>query len=186
MNELKLDNFNDFYNRNFQRSYLFAKSYVHDDMEAEDIAAEALIKIWEMSREKTIEKPLQLLFTILKNKSLDSLRHEEIRQRAMEELNEMGMRELSMRISTLEACDPEMAYSEEIRRIYEKTVNAMPEQTRRIYLMSRSENLTRIEIANVIGMTKKGVEYHIAKAINALQISLKDYIPLPCIIFFFC
>ena len=30
------------YERNYKRSFLFAKSYVHDDLVAEDIAAESL------------------------------------------------------------------------------------------------------------------------------------------------
>ena len=31
------------YERNYKRSFLFAKSYVHDDLVAEDIAAESLL-----------------------------------------------------------------------------------------------------------------------------------------------
>ena len=34
------DNFNIIYERNYQRSFMFAKSYVHDDMIAEDIVSD--------------------------------------------------------------------------------------------------------------------------------------------------
>ena len=38
------DNFNIIYERNYQRSFMFAKSYVHDDMIAEDIVSDSLVK----------------------------------------------------------------------------------------------------------------------------------------------
>ena len=39
------------YERNYKRSFLFAKSYVHDDLVAEDIAAESLFKYWQICKE---------------------------------------------------------------------------------------------------------------------------------------
>lgn len=41
--------------------------------------------------------------------------------------------------------------------------------------MSRVANKTRKEIAEEMNMTAKGVEYHIAKALSALRVNLKDY-----------
>lgn len=45
---MKGDDFNIIYERNYQRSFLFTKSYVHDDMVAEDIVAESLVKYWRL------------------------------------------------------------------------------------------------------------------------------------------
>lgn len=42
------DNFNIIYERNYQRSFMFAKSYVHDDMIAEDIVSDSLVKYWRL------------------------------------------------------------------------------------------------------------------------------------------
>ena len=44
--------------------------------------------------------------------------------------------------------------------------------------MSRFENKTVKEIADETNLTIKGVEYHITKALKALRINLKDYLPL--------
>lgn len=48
----------------------------------------------------------------------------------------------------------------------------------RIFIMSRYENKPYKEIAETLGMTTKGVEYHIAQALKKLHVNLKDYIPL--------
>ena len=177
-------NFNELYKKHYRKCFLFSKSYVHDDWVAEDITSEALIQLWESMKLKDIEYPLAFLFSILKNKSLDYLKHEAIKQEAFSTLAIDGQRELSIRISTLEACEPELIYSTELQEIIESTLNALPEQTRKIFKLSRFENLTRQEIADALGLTKKGVEYHISKALKSLQISLKDYLPLFYLLFF--
>ena len=154
------------------------KSYVHDDMAAEDIVAESLVKYWRLSLSQEAETSETLLLTILKNKALDYLRHKVIHESAIENIMELNDRELNIRISTLEACDPEEIFSHEIQTIIHNTLQSLPEQTRRIFEMSRFENKTVKEIAEETNITAKGVEYHITKALKVLRINLKDYLPL--------
>lgn len=175
--------FNLIYEQNYRRSFLFAKSYVHDEMEAEDIVAESLVKYWKLISTGEAEVSDALLLTILKNKALDRLKHLAIRQTAIEHITDACQRELAIRISTLEACDPEEIFSSEIRSIIDKTLQTLPEQTRRIFEMSRYENKSVKEIADETGLTVKGVEYHITKSLKALRIGLKDYLPLFYFIF---
>ena len=175
---MKGDDFNIIYERNYRRSFLFTKSYVHDDMVAEDIVAESLVKYWRLVSAGENEITEALLLTILKNKALNYLRHKAIHDAAIENLEEIKNRELSIRISTLEACDPKEIFSDEVNRIIHKTLKNLPEQTHRIFEMSRFENKTVKEIADETNLTIKGVEYHITKALKALRINLKDYLPL--------
>lgn len=104
--------------------------------------------------------------------------HKAVHNAAIENLEEIKKRELSIRISTLEACDPEEIFREEIRTILQRTLQSLPEQTRRIFEMSRFENKTVKEIAIETNLTVKGVEYHITKTLKVLRINLKDYLPL--------
>lgn len=175
---VKSKDFKHIYERNYRRAFLFTKSYVHDDMEAEDIVAESLVKYWKLISSDEANQSDALLFTILKNKSLDYLRSEAIHLSAMENLSEYRNRELNMRISTLEACDPNEIFSSEIRQIVQQTLQILPEQTRQIFIMSRFENKTVKEIAEETGLSVKGVEYHITRSLKAMRISLKDYLPL--------
>ena len=175
---MKRDDFNTIYEQNFRRSFLFTKSYIHDDMVAEDIVAESLVKYWQLISTGEGEITEALLLTILKNKALDYLRHKAIHDAAIENLYEKTNRELSIRISTLEICDPKEIFSDEINRIVHHTLKNLPEQTRRIFEMSRFENKTTKEIAEETNLTIKGVEYHISKALKVLRINLKDYLSL--------
>lgn len=183
--EITTSNFNDFYKKYYRRTFLFAKSYVHNKWASEDIASEALIAFWENIKKQEIHHPLTFLFSIVKNKSIDYLRHELTHQEALAQMSEVGLRELNTRITSLEACEPEKIYSEEVKAIVESTLSSLPERTREIFLMSRSQNLTKEEIATALGITTKGVEYHISKALKSLRVTLKDYLPIFYFIYLF-
>ena len=84
---------------------------------------------------------------------------------------------------SLEACDPSTIYTDDINHIINETLNSLPEQTQRIFRMSRYEQMSVKEIAEKMGVSSKTVEYHITKALKELRISLKDYLPMA--LFFF-
>lgn len=172
------------YERNYKRSFLFAKSYVHDDLVAEDIAAESLFKYWQICRESEENVSEAMLVTILKNRAIDHLLAEMHKQIALESMAETAMRDLEIQVTALEACDPNELFSEEIQRIIQQTLKTLPEQTREIFWLSRYENLSVKEIAEKKNLTPKAVEYHITKSLKVMRIALKDYLPLWLIWFY--
>ncbi|WP_297644434.1 RNA polymerase sigma-70 factor [Bacteroides sp.] len=177
--------FNTIYTSYYRKSFLFAKSYVHDDLAAEDIASEALIKLWQKLESDAIDEKemLPLLLTILKNKSLDYLKHEHVKREAFDTMMEWQERELLLRTSALKACDPGEIFSNEVEAIVKRTLQTLPEQTRRVFILSRFDNKTNKEIAEEMGISIKGVEYHITKALKVLRLALKDYLPLFYLLF---
>ncbi|MDR1202330.1 MAG: RNA polymerase sigma-70 factor [Tannerellaceae bacterium] len=175
----------DLYKLHYKRIYLFAKSYVHDKWIAEDIASETIMAYWEIIKQKEIEHPLTFLFSIARNKSIDHLRKELTRRETVTALSEIGIRELNTRISTLEACEPDVLYSNEVMEIMKETLASLPETTRKVFEMSRFGNLSKKDIAETMNMTPKGVEYHLSKALKSLRIALKDYLPAFLFFFFF-
>ena len=185
MSNAIVNSFNEIYTSYYKKSFFFAKSYVHDDLAAEDIASESLIKLWEKLKTEKIDYIEPLLLTILKNKALDYLKHEEVKRTAFESIVDWHQQELSIRISTLESCDPNEIFSDEVESIIRETLKLLPEQTRRIFLLSRFENKSNKEIAEQMGISIKGVEYHISKALKALRITLKDYLPLFYFFFYY-
>ncbi|RHE90108.1 RNA polymerase sigma-70 factor [Bacteroides intestinalis] len=185
MSNAIVNSFNEIYTSYYKKSFFFAKSYVHDDLAAEDIASESLIKLWEKLKTEKIDYIEPLLLTILKNKALDYLKHEEVKRTAFESMVDWHQQELSIRISTLESCDPNEIFSDEVESIIRETLKLLPEQTRRIFLLSRFENKSNKEIAEQMGVSIKGVEYHISKALKALRITLKDYLPLFYFFFYY-
>jgi len=175
------NSFNTVYTAYYRKSFLFVKSYVHDELVAEDIVSESLIKLWERMKAQPVDHIASYLFTILKNSALDHLKHEAVEQKAFKSLNEYLTREHEIRISVLQSCDPNEIFSMEIHQIIQSTLTNLPDKSRKIFEMSRYQNKSNKEIAAVFNISIKGVDYHIAIAIKALKVSLKDYLP----VFFF-
>lgn len=182
---LNSDSFAELYATYHQKCFLFTQSYVHDKFVAEDIASEALIKLYEVIRTGTINNVSAYLLTLLKNKSLDHLKTLSIRKKAHDHLSKLGIEELNFRISSLEECDPNIIFSKEIEQIIAHTLSELSSQTREIFVLSRYENLSNMEIALNLDMSVKNVEYHISKALKLLRLKLKDFLPSIQILFFF-
>ena len=169
MSKMPGNSFNDIYTSYYKKSFFFAKSYVHNDLAAEDIASEALIKLWEKLKAEPVEEKyiLPLLLTILKNKALDYLKHEEVKRSAFEVMADWQQQELSIRMSALEACNPDEIFSEEVEKIISATLSTLSEQTRRAFILSRFENKSNKEIAEEMEISIKGVEYPYIKSIES-------------------
>ena len=183
MPDLNSSGFKDFYTAYYKRCFLFAKSYVHDNWVAEDIASGALIKLWEMTQTENIDNPRIILFTILKNRALDYLKHEVIKQNVLTNLTDIHQRELEIRISTLEVSDPQKIFASDIQSIIHTSLSSLPTQTQQIFEMNYFRNMPKTEIAAYFGITVKGVDYHISRALACLRENLKDYFPI--LLFFF-
>jgi RNA polymerase sigma-70 factor (ECF subfamily) len=178
MHELNtITTFSGFFEQNKEKFLSFAYSYIRNRADAEDLLMESMIALWE-NRNKWQEcsNLHGLLLTIIKNKALNYLAHEQIRLRAEENINIHWQRELELRISTLEACDPEYIFDSEIQQIVNKTLNHLPAQSRRIFILSRYHNASNKRIAEQLGISVKSVEFHITKALKKLRLELKDYL----------
>lgn len=163
----------------------FANTYVRDIAVAEDFTIEALMYYWENRHTLAADSNVSAyILTIIKNKCLNYLQHLQVREDVNEQLLNHATWELSMRISTLDACNPEELFTAEAQEIVNKTLATLPEQTRVVFVMSRYENKSHKEIAEVLGITTKGVEYHISKALKKLHTNLKDYYPVFLFLFY--
>ena len=170
--------FDNIYSEYYQRCFLFAKSYLHDEMLSKDIASEAMITLWTTMKTEEVDNIRAFLMTVVKNQSLNHLRNEHLRMEARENILNDELYELDFRISSLDACNPTDIFSEEIDRIVNRTLDPLPLQTRNVFRMSRYENKSIKEIADALNISVKGVDYHISKALKALRVSLKDYLYL--------
>ena len=170
--------FDNIYSEYYQRCFLFAKSYLHDEMLSKDIASEAMITLWTTMKTEEVDNIRAFLMTVVKNQSLNHLRNEHLRMEARENILNDELYELDFRISSLDACNPTDIFSEEINRIVNRTLDTLPLQTRNVFRMSRYENKSIKEIADTLNISVKGVDYHIGKALKALRVNLKDYLCL--------
>ena len=180
MSDIVIDSFSKVYISYYQKSFRFAKSYVLDNLVAEDIASESLIKLWDVMKTKSLAQDdvLPYLLTILKNKSLDYLKHQDVERKAFDKITDWQQVDLDLRINSLETFEVDSIYIKEMFSIVKESLKSLPDSTQRVFKLSRFQNKSNKEIAAAMGITEKGVEFHITKTLKVLRVALKDYLPL--------
>ena len=169
--------FNQLYNDYKSRFVHFANTYVGDSMIAEDIAIESLMDYGENRGNLAPDSNIPAyILTVIKHKCLNYLQRLRTREEIVEYLKDCDTWELNLRIATLEACNPEKLFSDELQALVDKALKTLPEQTRDIFVRSRYNNQSHKEIAAALGISTKTVEFHITKALKILRTELKDYL----------
>ncbi|MDP4183971.1 MAG: RNA polymerase sigma-70 factor [Bacteroidota bacterium] len=175
--------FKQIYESNFSGLLRFANSYLHNESKAEDIVQNAFMSLWEKKAslfEQTNVKAF--LVTVVKTKTLNYLEKEQNHLKIEQNLHELRLREIDLDVFTLESLNPEELFTSELESLLEKSIQSLPERTRTIFIMSRTEGLSNLSIANELNISVKGVEFHITKALKILRKDLGDYLPI--LIFF--
>ena len=102
-----ITSFNQLY-KEFQRRFVrFANTYVRDLTTAEDITIEAMMYYWENRQSLSEDSNIPAyILTIIKNKCLNYLRHQQIHEEYSDKIKDYYEWELNTRIATLQACEP--------------------------------------------------------------------------------
>lgn len=113
----------------------FANSYVQEFSVAEDFTMEAFMDYWEMRKmlQPDSNVPAYIL-TLIKHKCLNHLKRKQLHEDISQRLRTVAEWELNLQISSLEVCEPTELFTAEIKEIVNRTLQQLPEQTRRIFL----------------------------------------------------
>ena len=155
----------------------FANSFVRDMVVAESLFVDALVDYWQ--RRDLLPEDTNVpsyILAALRNKALNYMRHQRVKIAAEEKIKSKAQADLEFRIGSLENFTTEQLFVDEIAEIVRRTMASMPQQTRRIFEMSRYENRKNAEIAEILGISVKTVEFHITKILKVLRENLRDYI----------
>lgn len=173
----ELEDFNELFSNYHPRFVRFANSYVRDTEVAEDFTMEAFMAYWENRRTLKADSNIPAyILTVIRNKCLNHLQQKKIREEIISQMSNLARWELDMNIKSLSACNPDELFSVEAQKLIDNALQALPERTKEIFLLSRFQNKSYNEIANIYGISVKGVEFHVSKALKILRIALKDYL----------
>ena len=170
----------------YQRLFLYAKSYLESCEEAEDVVQELFIHLWEKRKELTVFSSLSsYLFRAVHNRCLQNLRHKKVVSK-YQERHKLKIKETEILYNS----SSDFIFSEqqlkEIQQIFNRTNNTLPEKTREVFRLSRQQLKTNKEIAQMLNIQLKTVEYHITKALKVFNAALRDYFVIYLLIYIIC
>lgn len=145
---------------------VYAYSFTHDHDLSEDIVQNVFMRIWN-KREKLKDdfSILNFLYRSVYNEFIDQYRS----QKSLYPLEKKYIDALN---SIMENEDEHSL--ERIIKIVKQEIQKLPPKCKEVFLLSKEEGLTNIEIAEYKNISIKSVEAHITKAFSILRDSLGE------------
>ena len=163
----------------FSKMKRFAREYVLSDEDAENIVQDVFLDFWE--KKELLPLPINILaylFTSIKNRCIDFLRHKIVQKEVENKMQEEYRLTLQMKYYALGELDEGIFEKDDVEQLLSKVIDSLPERCREIFLKSKIEGKKQKEIAEEMNISINTVETQMGIAYKKLRNELKDYFPL--------
>ena len=145
---------------------VYANSLIRNIYTAEDIVQNVFVKVWEQhTRLKSDHSIQSFLYKLVYNEFIDQYRKKQslfsIEKTYFEALNEVVHENNSEDL-------------DRIVNVVNKEIENLPPKCKEVFILSKQEGLTNVEIAEHLGVSLKTVEAQITKAFSVLRFTLKE------------
>ena len=129
-----------------------------------DKVQEAFMKLWKNCKEVTLDKARGYVFMIAKNMTLNDIKHQKI---------VLKHQEIKPKNYTNE--NPEfLLEKQQFLKKYQRALAKLTEEQRVAFLLNKTEGKKHQEIADMLNVTKKVVEYRIYSAFKIIKAEIKE------------
>lgn len=164
--EKDLRAFENFYKEVYKRFFLMAFNYLKDPDLSQEVVNDVFMKLWEDGAGITIEKSLvSYIYRAIINRSLNLLSKQKKETQQLKELSY---------VSRDEGYELRKIEETELKAALYKAIDQLPDQCKRVFCMSRFEQLKQQEIADKLGISIKTVKNHITHALKQLHMVSGD------------
>jgi RNA polymerase sigma-70 factor (ECF subfamily) len=131
---------------------------------SEDLVQESFLRLWKACQNVEFAKAKAFLFKVGTNLFYDHVKHEKVVTRY--ELNPINKEN--------PRTPEELLREEEFRQQLEQAIASLPEGQRMVFLLSRIEDKTYKEMAEMLGISVKAVEKRMHKALITIRAFIKE------------
>jgi len=143
--------------------YLYYK--YGEKLNPNDKVQESFIKLWDNCEKVTFKKAKSFLFTVANNLILNEIKHQKVVLKYNKDVV------VGHSIETPEF----ILEKEQFLERYQKILSSLSEEQRVAFLLSKVEGKKHSEIAEMLDVTQKVVEYRIYSAFNILKKELEGF-----------
>ena len=168
--------FETIFRENYSHLCAYANTFVRDVDASQDLVQEFLFHIWQKREEVSMDVPLRAyLFKSVHNRCLNLLKHNKIKDQH---------RDATLRQYKEDVYENTETETNELHQKIRQTIDKLPPERRKIFIMHRYDELKYKEIAERLNISIKTVENQIGKALSFLRDELKNYLPMLLLVLF--
>lgn len=161
----KEDIFGKLYEQHAQNLHDFLYYKYGNNLNPGDKAQDAFAKMWENCKDVTPEKAKAYVYTVANNMMLNEVKHQKV---------VLNYKKAPSKSYTNE--NPEfLMEKEEYYKKYQNVLANLTEEQRTAFLLSKVDGKKHEEIAEILGVTRKVVEYRIYSAFDILKKELQNF-----------
>lgn len=158
------------FSRYYSSLCAYANFFVHDMDMCENIVQDLMLWLWENHAELHVNESLsRYLFTATRNRCLKHISHDMVERRVFDELHKRLHSQFE---------SPDFYMVKELQVRIRAAVDMLPDSYREAFELHRFCGKTYAEIAKMLDVSPKTVDYRISQSLKLLRNYLKDYLPL--------
>lgn len=167
-----LDAFEFLFRNYYSRLYSFVRTFVNNDLFAEDLVQGVFTSLWVKREEIDDEKSVSAyLMKNAKNACLDHLRHQMVKEKYFNETK--GTENQQLYYYDFLGSKSENNIEEDLKKAIEEAIETMPEKCKIVFRMRWFDGLKNREISEKLIISTTMVEKHLAKGISILKSQFK-------------
>lgn len=155
--------FEQFFIVTFPKVKAFAWKILKSEEDAEDVAQDIFVKLWDnpdiWENKETWDS---YIYTMARNQIYNFLKHKSVELSYQEKLVQEDSPSFEFDIY-------DKLYAKELQLLIKLTLDTMPEQRKKIFVMSRQKGMSHQEIADNLQISIRTVERHVYLALQDLK-----------------
>ena len=149
----------------------YAVRYVQSMPLAEEVVSDVMYKIWQNRHHSYRPDTFrEYLITATRNTALNYLKQQHNQKTFSDKWSE------DLRGELIEETPLDLLIAKETLTKFNSLIESLPEQCRKVFLMSRMDEMTYDEIASQMNISTNTVKYHIKTALQRLQAGMGSLI----------
>jgi RNA polymerase sigma-70 factor (ECF subfamily) len=156
------------FRKHWEPLYRTAKAKLRSHEEAQEVIQNVFSTLWEKRESHDIQNLSHYLQASVRNRVLNIIRDKLPREKYWNYYKTFIPRQADVTEELIAFAD--------LSDAVQVAVSHLPEKSRQVFELSRIEGRSNAEIAGLLNVSEKAIEYHLTRSLRALRLHLKDYI----------
>lgn len=160
--------FEELFNRYWRKIHQLAYSKLKDPAATDEIVQDFFVTIWKRRASLAIQSFDAYLYTSVKHRCINYFERFATRQKHRVNYE-------SQQSTSDNSTDHTLAYLD-LKQALDNGIERIPKASKEIFKLSRVEGKSIREIASLMNVSEKAIEYHLTRSLKVLRVYLKEFI----------